>query len=227
LQPVCNLDQANTHRLIPGQFADDGATVLARLTEDDRLLDGIFQLDNATNDRLIAESGHAQGIDARELVFGIPSYHIINAAFCHPKPTGSRFSSPERGAWYAGFELETSQAEVAYHKRLWLEETGWDEEETCDYVDYLADFRAEFHDIRGPRQNAEWLSPISYRASQAIAAELLRQVDPDLRSVDGIDRSDASALCRQCDSHESLRPGGPCSDAVLPLAEPCRHGNQR
>lgn len=175
MPPVFQLDQSNTHRLIPAQFADDGATVLSRLTDDDRLLDGIFQLDNATNDRLIAESGRAPGIDARELVFGIPSYHIINAAFCHPRPTGSRFSSPERGAWYAGFELETSQAEVAYHKRLWLEETGWDEEEVCDYVDYLADFRAPFHDIRGPRQNAEWLSPTSYRVSQVLAAELLQK----------------------------------------------------
>ena len=123
--------------------------MLTRLTDDGDLLEGIFELDNATNDRLLAESGLLPGIDARELVFGIPSYRIINAAFCHPAPNGSRFNSADRGAWYAGFELETSQAEVAYHKQLWLQETDWNEEEIAEYVDYRADFRAEFHDIRG------------------------------------------------------------------------------
>ena len=126
--------------------------MLTRLTDDGDLLDGIFELDNATNDRLLAESGLLPGIDARELVFGIPSYRIINAAFCHPAPDGSRFNSADRGAWYAGFELETSQAEVAYHKQLWLQETEWNEEEIADYVDYRADFRAEFHDIRGTKE---------------------------------------------------------------------------
>jgi len=147
--------------------------VLARLTEEEEILSGIFELDNVTNDRLIAESGLAPGIDVRELVFGIPSYRIINAAFCHPAPTGLRFNSSERGAWYAGFELETSHAEVAYHRRRWLEEVDWNEEDIADYVDYVADFRAEFHDLRRTKEYAECLSRTSYRASQALAAELL------------------------------------------------------
>jgi RES domain-containing protein len=147
--------------------------VLTRLTDDGDLLEGIFELDNATNDRLLAESGLLPGIDARELVFGIPSYRIINAAFCHPAPNGSRFNSADRGAWYAGFELETSQSEVAYHKQLWLQETDWNEEEVAEYVDYRADFRAEFHDIRGTKKYQDCLSPTSYVASQALAAHLL------------------------------------------------------
>ncbi|MBS1852582.1 MAG: RES family NAD+ phosphorylase [Acidobacteria bacterium] len=167
------IDRRDTHRLIPAQFADDGDSVLTRLTDDDQLLHGIFELDNATNDRLAAESGLLPGIDARELVFGIPAYRIINAAFCHPRPGGSRFTSSERGAWYAAYELESSQAEVAYHKRIWLEETGWDEEEVCEYIDYLADFHAEFHDIRGSKPHTTCLAPESYVASQALAAELL------------------------------------------------------
>ena len=167
------VDQRDTHRLIPAQYAEGGASVLTRLTDDGDLLDGIFELDNATNDRLLAESGLLPGIDARELVFGIPSYRIINAAFCHLAPDGSRFNSADRGAWYAAFELETSQAEVAYHKQLWLQETGWNEEESADYVDYRADFRAEFHDIREMKEYADCLSPSSYAASQALAAQLL------------------------------------------------------
>jgi hypothetical protein len=172
------IDQRDTHRLIPAQFADGGASVLTRLTDDPKTLEGIFELDNATNDRLLAESRLAPGIDERELVFGIPSYRIINAAFCHPSPTGSRFNSADRGAWYASFELETSQAEVAYHRRLWLQETAWEEEDAADYLDYLADFRAEFHDLRirdlrDTTEYAECLSPMGYTASQALASRLL------------------------------------------------------
>lgn len=147
--------------------------MLTRLTDDEEILDGIFQLDDATNDRLLAESGQIPGIDARELVFGIPSYRIINAAFCHARPGGSRFSSAERGAWYAGFELSTAQAEVSYHRRLWLEETHWQQPDVAEYIDYLSDFRAEFYDIRRAKDYAECLSPVSYVASQALAAQLL------------------------------------------------------
>jgi RES domain-containing protein len=173
------IDQRDAHRLIPAQFADDGASVLARLTDDEETLDRIFELDNATNDRLWAQTGRSLGIDARELVFGIPSYRIINAAFCHPAPDGSRFNSADRGAWYAAFELKTSQAEVAYHRQRWLQEIKWDEEEVADYADYLADFRAEFHDLRaansrGSKQYGDYLSPESYVASQKLAVELLK-----------------------------------------------------
>lgn len=191
--PVSPIDQRDTHRLIPAQYADGGASVLARLTDDQETLNGIFELDNATNDRLLAESRLAPGIDERELVFGIPSYRIINAAFCHPSPAGSRFNSPDRGAWYASWELETSQAEVAYHRQLWLRETAWEEEDTADYADYLADFRAEFHDLRSKEAKGavDCLSPTSYVASQALATQLLQLgsagiVYPSVRRHGGI-----------------------------------------
>lgn len=184
------IDQRDTHRLIPVQFAEGGASVLTRLTDDPKTLEGIFELDHATNDRLLAESGLSPWIDERELVFGIPSYRVINAAFCHPSPTGSRFNSPDRGAWYASFELESAQAEVAYHRQLWLRETEWEEEDTADYLDYLADFRAEFHDLRGSKEYADCLSPTSYVASQVLAAQLLELgsagiVYPCVRRADG------------------------------------------
>jgi N-acetyl-beta-hexosaminidase len=184
------IDQRDTHRLIPVQFAEGGASVLTRLTDDPKTLQGIFELDHATNDRLLAESRLSPGIDERELVFGIPSYRVINAAFCYPSPTGSRFNSADRGAWYASFELESAQAEVAYHRQLWLRETAWDEEDTADYLDYLADFRAEFHDLRASKEYADCLSPTSYVASQLLAAQLLELgsagiVYPCVRRTDG------------------------------------------
>ena len=173
--PVTAIGQRDTHRMIPAQFADDGASVLTRLTDDPATLEGIFELDNATNDRLLAESSLLPGIDQRELVFGIPSYRIINAAFCHARPGGSRFNSPDRGAWYASFEIKTAHAEVTYHRQLWLKETAWEEEDVSDYQDYLADFRAAFHDLRGTTDHADCLSPTSYVASQALGAQLLEQ----------------------------------------------------
>ena len=79
--------------------------MLARIADDDAHLADIFDLDHATNDRLLAENERRPGIGVRELLFGVPYYRIVNAAFTHAHPFGSRFNGPERGAWYAAFEL--------------------------------------------------------------------------------------------------------------------------
>jgi RES domain-containing protein len=162
----------DTHRLIPSRYSETGESVLARIADDDAHLDDIFDLDNASNDRLIAESNLLPGIGIHELVFRVPHYRTVNAAFCHAHPLGSRFNDPERGAWYAAFELETSQAEVAFHKSVELAEVSWLEDEIT-YDDYLADFSADFHDIRADAQFAQCLAPDSYGASQKLAEQLL------------------------------------------------------
>ncbi len=113
LPAVAALRRHDTHRLIPSRYRDGGESVLARIADDDAHLQAIFDLDHATNDRLTAENDRLPGIGIRELVFGVPHYRIVNASFCHPHPLGGRFNGPDRGAWYAGFELETAQAEVA------------------------------------------------------------------------------------------------------------------
>jgi RES domain-containing protein len=164
--------QYDSHRLIPSRYSDGGESVLVRVASNDDDLAAIFDLDNATNDRLLAENDRLPGIDTHELVFGVPHYRIVNAAFCHAHPLGSRFNGPDRGAWYAAFDLATAQAEVAFHKGLELAEVGW-EEESLTYDDYLADFSGEFHDIRGETDFAACLDPQSYVASQALAEQLL------------------------------------------------------
>ena len=170
-RPPVRLVRANdTARLVPSKHAEE--TVLARIAEDDAHLQDLFALDQATNDRLLAENERAPGMPGRELVFGVPWFRIVNAAFCHPHPSGSRFNGPDRGAWYASFEIETAQAEVAHHKWIELSEVGWLEEQTS-YVEYRADFSAEFHDLRGRRDFRACLDPSSYVASQRLAAELL------------------------------------------------------
>jgi RES domain len=163
--------QDDTHRLIPSRNGDE--SVLERLAEDRRQLDQIFELDGATNDRLLGEANLLPGISIHELLFGVAYAPIVNAAFCHSHPAGGRFNGPERGAWYAAFELLTAGIEVAYHKSRELQEIGWREPERFTFDDYLADFRADFHDIRGDSAYTECLDPNGHRSAQSLARTLL------------------------------------------------------
>jgi hypothetical protein len=168
------IEQDDTHRLIPYRYSDRGKPILNLIAEnDDDLLTDLIELEGATNDRLLGESGKIPGISAIELVSGFPLAHIVNATFTHANPLGGRFNSPTRGVWYAAFILEVAQAEIAFHRGIELKEVNWREKEIFEYVDYLADFRHEFHDIRGDSTFTECLNPDSYAASQVIGLSLL------------------------------------------------------
>jgi RES domain-containing protein len=169
LPPVRLVRRYDTHRLVPARH---GETVLARIADDDAHLQDIFEIDAATNDRILAENNLLPGVRPHELVFGVPYFRIVNASFCHASPVGGRFNGPDRGAWYAAFEAETAQAEVAFHKSIELVETGW-LDETIVYDDYLSDVSADLHDLRGDRSHADCLEPDSYVASQRLAGQLL------------------------------------------------------
>ncbi|HMC78197.1 MAG TPA: RES family NAD+ phosphorylase [Vicinamibacterales bacterium] len=171
--PLALVRQFDTHRLVPSKYSAGGDSALARIADDDDHLQAIFALDAATNDRLLAQHQRFLGIGVEEMVVGVPFAHVVNAPFCHPHPLGSRFNGPDRGAWYAGFALATSQAEVAVHKQIELAETGWDAEESITYDDYLSDVSAVFHDLRRAPGFRGCLAPASYVASQALAERLL------------------------------------------------------
>jgi RES domain-containing protein len=183
------LRQFDTCRLIPSRFADLEDSVLAPLADGDGMLRDLFDLDNATNDRLRGESGLLPGIGVDELVFGVPNFRIINAAYTYARPEGSRFNDGERGAWYCAFEVETALAEVAFHKTVEYQEIGrFDDSVT--YQCLLADFSASFHDLRGADAWDDCLAADSYMASQALAAELLEAgsmgvIYPSVRRPEG------------------------------------------
>jgi RES domain-containing protein len=168
--PVSNIRQFDTHRLLPAKYSPNYDSVLTRIASDEDL-EIVFELDNATNARLLAEKNGSPGISAHDLVFDVPNYRVINAAFTHANPLGGRFSTPERGAWYAAFELATAKAEVIFHKSIEYAEIDWKEREEIQYDDYLADFTAAFHDLRGVADEA--LSPTSYVRSQQLTVELM------------------------------------------------------
>jgi hypothetical protein len=172
LPALSSIRQFDTHRLISSKYLSDGDSVLAGIADDTAHLDVIFDLDHATNDRLLAENDLLPGIGIHELVFAVPNFRIINAAFTHAHPHGSRFNGPDRGAWYAGFELETAQREVAWHKAVeYAEIDYWNDSVTYD--DFMADFDGAFHGIRGSAAYGACLAPDSYMAAQGLAAELL------------------------------------------------------
>ena len=163
--------------------------MLALIADDDRHLAELFELDHATNERLRAEHDLLPGIGMHELLWGVPYYRVVNAAFTHAHPLGSRFNGPDRGAWYAAFALATARHEVSFHRAVALAEIGrW--EDSVTYDEYLCDVSAELHDLRGDAHFDRCLAPGSYVASQALAERLLQAgslgvVYPSVRHAGG------------------------------------------
>jgi RES domain-containing protein len=198
--PLHEFDLDGMHRLISSRFSG-GESVLAEIADDDEMLGDLLLLDGASNDRIQGEQQGLSGISSFELVYGFLNAQIIRAAFLHASPFGSRFNSATRGAWYASVKLETSLAEVTYHKARNLAEIVVPEmphqrpdEESSQYDDWLADFHAAFHHLNPAEEFAECLLaepvPSCYSASQHMARELLEQrsngiVYPSVRHKNG------------------------------------------
>jgi hypothetical protein len=172
--PLTALRQFDTCRLLPSRFADQEDSVLQAISEDTDHLRDLFDLDNATNQRLVGEQGGLPGIGMDELVFGVPNFRIINAAFTYARPEGSRFNDGERGAWYCAFDINAALSEVIFHKTIEYAEIDRFND-SVTYQALLADFNGTFHDLREAGQFADCLDPLSYIASQQLAARLLDQ----------------------------------------------------
>jgi RES domain-containing protein len=173
LPETFSLRQFDTHRLIPQLYSDEPYAALENIAEGPEHLAAIAELERATDKQAYAENNLLPGIGTAELVFGLPHARIINAAFTHAARLGGRFNAPDRGAWYAGFEIETSQAEIAFHRTVYLAEVGF-YHDAVTYVDYLADFSGSFHDLRTDSRFSVCLDPDSYVESQELAQHLLK-----------------------------------------------------
>ncbi|NGZ84677.1 RES family NAD+ phosphorylase [Duganella aceris] len=190
IPPLTTLRQFDTCRLLPSRFADVEDSVLAPLADSDDHLRDLFDLDNATNARLRTQNGGAAGINVDELVFGVPNFRIVNAAFTYAHPQGSRFNDGRRGAWYCAFDVETALAEVSFHKAVeYAEINRFDD--SVQYQCMLADFTATFHDLRGQARYEACLAPDSYIESQTLAERLLDGgslgiIYPSVRRPEGI-----------------------------------------
>lgn len=156
-------------RLVPSRYPTMGILDRVARPED---LPFLLELESWSNDRISTEHGILNRIPREEWVVGRPMASVIMAAFCHPRPDGGRFNGPDRSAWYAGLSLDTAHAEVVYHRTKELAEVGVFETRVEMRL-YLADFDAQFHDVRSRRpEHLSLHDPNSYAASQAFAREL-------------------------------------------------------
>jgi RES domain len=171
LKPIpVKFSRKNTHRLIRSLFPatgifDDVTTPVE--------LKIILELEGWTNDRVSAEYGVLHLIPEAEWTLGVPLASVIMAAFCHPRETGGRFSTADRGAWYAAIEQKTAIRETIHHctKEL-FDEIGVTE----TYVqmrEYLADFSTEFHDVRPSPEFDPCYADADYSSGQALGKALL------------------------------------------------------
>ena len=171
LTPVTSLVRwTGAPRMIPSRYPVAGLLDRVASPAD---LDALFELEGWTNDRISNELGLLHTVPESEWVTGQPMATVVMAAFCHPRPGGGRFSTDERGAWYAGRTIATALAESVYHRTAELREVGGFETSVQMRV-YLADFRARFHDVRPA--HAAWAplyDPDDYSASQVLTKRLL------------------------------------------------------
>jgi hypothetical protein len=158
----------DTHRLIPSRYPPVG--ILDTITSPDDL-PAILELEGWTNDRVSLELGIIHSIPKSEWVVGKPNAIVIMAAFCHPRPEGSRFSDSDRGAWYAALSLDAALAETIFHRTKELAEIGVIDTRV-EMRQYLADFDCAFHDVRPSPDFDALYDPVSYSAGQSFARTL-------------------------------------------------------
>jgi len=168
--PTRKLRLNGAGRLVPSLYPSRGILDAVAPPAD---LPVILELETWSNDRISSELGAIHRIPMEEWVAGRPMAGVVMAAFCHPRPTGGRFNSSERGSWFAANSLDAVHAEAVYHRTLELAEIGVFETRMQMRL-YLADFHAAFHDVRANvPENVPYHDPSNYAVSQALARRLL------------------------------------------------------
>ena len=159
------LDWNPAYRIIPTRFP---AIALFESVADPKDWEALLALESRTNDRIRDEVGDISLIPPKERAMG-PGCTFINAAFTHPHP--GRFSTAQRGAFYAADREAVAVAEVAYHAAL---NAGFDQLEPLDLEYQVLKVRVNgnFHDLRqlGPRSPIYHL--VEYGRSQDLSLSL-------------------------------------------------------
>jgi hypothetical protein len=167
--PLARIRWPRTCRLISTRYPSIGIFDRVATPAD---LDAVLELEAWTNDRLGGEIGLLHTIPRDEWVVGRPMASVVMAAFCHPRPAGSRFSDARRGAWYCGRTLPTALAESVHYRTNELREVGHFETRVQMRL-YHADFAASFHDVRKRDTWKALYAPDSHEASQRLGRDLL------------------------------------------------------
>lgn len=100
----------------------------------------------------------------------LPSFTFLNLTL-----SGSRFSSNQFGAYYAGKTLETAIAETSHHRSRFMSDTRQPAQE-LDQRLILADISGMLHDIRNMQEEfATIYDTNDYSHSQSFAAKLRQE----------------------------------------------------
>jgi RES domain-containing protein len=152
--------------------------VLRGLVDSDEEAGILAEIESETSARLIAEAQGSPAPDRRELAFARRSHDLalygqshINAAFTCTRPSGNRFNTGDRGAWYCAWDMLTSAREAGFHR---TREPGFigRYEDKARYVERLADFIGDFPDLYGQAHPALDPAPErGYQAGQRLAAD--------------------------------------------------------
>jgi len=167
---IAKFSGKNTHRLIRTLFPT--INVFEHVTTPEELKI-ILELEGWTNDRISAGYGVLHLIPENEWALGVPLASVIMAAFCHPRETGGRFNTSNRGAWYAALEQETAIKETVYHCTKELFDEMGITETYVQVREYLADFETEFHDVRPSPEFDSCYANADYTSGQTLGRQLL------------------------------------------------------
>jgi len=168
--PITAARLRDTRRLIPSRYPPTGILDLITAPED---FEAVAELEGWTNDRISAELGLLKILPAQEWIVGRANATAIMAAYCHPNEEGGRFTSSQRGAWYAALSIETAIKETVFHRTKEIAESGI-LETVVQMREYLADFDTELHDVRASSEFDACHDPNSYVAGQQLGATLLQ-----------------------------------------------------
>lgn len=135
------------------------------------LLDALYEIEGATSGRLNGQWRGTTGLEATEFVYDIPHATFINASFAYSKPAKPcRFSSENRGAWYAALHVQTCLEEVKFHIGEELNNIGRFDTRV-EYAEMHASFAGDYLDLTAANDH-ECLNPqpsIGYPVGNALA----------------------------------------------------------
>lgn len=170
---VSRVSQSQTVRLISN--ANHKPPVLAALASPvGSALANLEALESVTSGRQQAQQLGVPGISPEGFARG-HGFTFVNAAFAYRRPSGNRFNPPDWGVWYCAFDRITALEEVSYHLTRALAAAGGAFNNETRYIELLADFDADFVDLRGIDPTSDCLSAdiaVGYPAGQKIAEQI-------------------------------------------------------
>lgn len=153
-----------SHRVVPSRFPPVNAFETVASAAD---LAAVMELEGWTNDRLVEH--RLRRLPEDQWVWGRANASVVMAAFLHGSPNGSRFASPDLGAWYAASTVTTALVEVAsaLRREVLLSSLS---EISSEYRGYMARLEGDYADVRGAAP--ELHDPSSHSAGQVFGEKV-------------------------------------------------------